>query len=123
MNSEPQSSPRRSPEYTFYREVTAVDSLIETNKVVGINMDGYHSAHIQIKPAGGANPTTNVLWWCEGAGKFIQEHSAISKAGVGADTPYEFTVECKGRIMYVALNPMAAGSAKIYIAGYNKLDS
>jgi hypothetical protein len=120
MNVQPTTSPQSAPEYTFYRSVAAADTLTGIiDKRLGMNMKGCKRAHIQIvpTPASGANPTANVLWWSEGAGAFIQEQTAITKTGIGANLPYEFTVECRDRIMFVGLNPMASGTAKIYIAG------
>lgn len=112
-------SPQRVPEYVYYRNVAAVDVLADLEEKHGMNMAGYDYAHIQVVPVTG-NPTVTVLWWSDGANKFIQEHTAISKTGVGDGIPYEFTVECRGRIMMVAVTVMTAGSAKIYVGGYGR---
>lgn len=117
-----QSSPQKAPNYALYRDVAAADVLPIADRAKGINMDGYEYAHIQVIPAGGADPTAQVQWWSsDGNGKFVQEHTALSKAGVGADTPFEFTVECRGRIMGVFLTTLAAGTAKIYVSGFNRV--
>ena len=111
------SSPQKAPLYALYRNASAVDSLPETVKAHGINMVDYSSAHIQVLPAGGANPTVKVMWWSEEAGKFIDEQVALTKAGIGADAGFEFTVNCLGRIMLVAVTVLAAGTAKILVSG------
>lgn len=109
-----------APKYQLYRDaVTAVDSLPVSDQKQGINMSGYKQAHVQIIPSGGANPTVAVLWWSEAAGKFIQEHVPITKTGVGANTPYEFTVDARGRIMFVAFTTLASGSCQVAVAGFD----
>ncbi len=117
------NSPQKCPNYAFYKDVAAAESAAETVKQNGINMDGYRYANIQVvpTPASGADPTAQVLWWSETLGEFIQEHTAISMAGAGANTPYEFTVECNGRIMLVVLTTMSSGTAKIYVSGVQQL--
>jgi hypothetical protein len=60
-----------------------------------------------------------LLWWSEEAGKFIQEQVPITKAGVGADVPYEFTVDARGRIMFIAFTTLASGSCKVAVAGFD----
>jgi len=116
-------SPAIAPDYVLYREVTAApDSLPETTKGHGMNMGHHRFAHIQVVASGGANPNVAVLWWSEHAGKFVQEHTAIAKAGVGVNTPYEFTVEAAGRILFVAVTGgLSAGGhkAKILVSGYD----
>jgi hypothetical protein len=113
-----------APKYALHREVAAVDTLPETVKAHGINMSGYEYAHIQVVPIGGANPNVQVQWWYQnaaGVGKFIQEHTAIAKTGAGANTPFEFSVECRGRIMFVAFTALAAGTAKAFVSGFNRV--
>jgi len=112
-------SPQHAPDYALHRDVDAADGVgAITDGMQGINMTGYEYAHIQILPAGGANPTVQVQWWSAEGGKFIQEHTAISKAGVGANTPFEFTVECRGRIMFVKVTTLAAGTCKVLVSGF-----
>jgi len=113
-------SVQQAPKYQLYRDaVTAVDSLPMADQKQGINLAGYKQAHIQIIPSGGANPTVAVLWWSEDAGKFIQEQTPITKTGVGANTAYEFTVDARGRIMFVAFTTLASGSCKVAVAGFD----
>ncbi len=113
-------NPKQAPEYALHRSgVTAPDSLPEQNRAHGINMASHTVAHVQVVPTGGANPAVAVLWWSQAAGKFVQEHVPIAKAGVGVDTPYEFDVDTKGRIMYVAVTAIAGGSVDVHVSGYS----
>jgi len=115
------TAPKTAPQYTHYRTVTgAVDTLPETTKAHGMNAAIFERANIQVVPSDGANPTVDVLWWSDEADAFIQEHTNIQKAGIGADTPYEFTIESLGRIFFVAVTSgVAAGqTAKIFVSGY-----
>lgn len=82
-----------------------------------MNMRDYKTALVQVVPTDGANPTVEVYFWSEAAGKFIAPHTTISKAGVGVNTPFEFEVAAYGRIMWIRVGTMAAGAAKIYVAG------
>jgi hypothetical protein len=74
---------------------------------------------VQVVPSGGANPSVAVFWWSEEAEKFVQEHVALAKAGVGVNAPYEFTVESRGRIMFVAVTAIAAGTVDVYVSGFD----
>ena len=116
------ASPNRSPNYRVYRTgVAAAEipaAIAAVSKDSGINMSMYEYANVQVLPSAGANPSVEVYWWSEKAGKFIKEHTAIAKAGIGANVPYEFTVQCLGRIMYVAVTAIAAGSTDICVAGF-----
>lgn len=115
---EPTRSPQQAPLYAMHRQAVAgTDSLPELNEMHGMNMKGYSRAHVQIVPSGGSNPTVQVQWWSAAAGKFVQEQTPITKAGVGANTPYEFTVDCRGRNMFVAVTTQASGQCDIHIAG------
>ncbi len=107
----------KSPNYTLYRDgLTAVDSVF--NKIdKGIHTSHYQTALIQVVPAGGADPTVEVRWWSEDASLFVKAHTALTRAGIGADIPYEFEISSQGRIMMVAVNVLAAGSVKIYVCG------
>lgn len=115
-------SPNKAPEYAIHREnVVAVDTIANVAKGDGINCANYKYAHVQVIPklASGANPTVAVYWWSEAAGKFAQENPALTKAGVGANAPYEFTVECRGRRMFIAVSVMASGSVdSILVSGF-----
>lgn len=121
MADETKGNPTLAPDYALHRVVKdAADTLPETDRKRGINMASHRRAHVQVIPTGGANPNARVLWWSEAAGKFIDEHTPITKAGTGVDTPYEFTVECRGRIMFVALDGGTIGAGdviKVMVSG------
>ena len=113
-------NPTQAPIYALHRsEVTAPDTLPNTERGHGINMQNHSFGHVQVVPSGGANPNVAVLWWSEAAQAFVQEHTPITRAGVGADTPYEFDVESRGRIMFVAITGIAAGAVDVHVSGYN----
>lgn len=112
-----ESSPKKAPTYVLHRDVTGADTPPETVKAHGMNMNGYEYAHIQVVPAAGVNPTTTIYWWSEEASKFILEHTSIAKTGLGNGVPYEFTIECRGRVFFASLS---AGAAKVYVSGFGK---
>jgi len=115
------NTPEKAPDYSIHREaVAAPDVIANVVRAHGINMSGYDEAHIQVVPSGGANPNVAVYWWSENAGVFVQEHTAIAKSGVGVNTPYEFTVKSKGRIMFVAVATIAAGVCDVLVSGFNR---
>ena len=119
-STETTRNPLQAPEYACHRIVKdAADSLPETNKARGINMHQALRALIQVVPSGGANPNVAVLWWSEEAGKFVQEHTAITKVGIGVNTPYEFDVDANGRIMFVAVTAgiAATQTVRVMVAG------
>lgn len=109
-----------APNYGLHREnIAVVDAGNITNKKKGINCGAYRYANIQVVPLTGAgNPTVEVLFWSEKAGKFIKAHTALTKAGIGAGVPYEFTVECNGRIMFVFVTGTLTGGVNVYVSGY-----
>ena len=112
------SSPTLAPDYALYREaVAAADVMATVTKKQGCNAAMYKFAHIQVVPVAGVNPNVAVWWWSEKAAKFIQEHVAIAKAGVGAGLPYEFTIEPKGRIFFVQV-ALTTGAVDILVAGF-----
>jgi len=114
-----ESGPKKAPEYAHHRSgVTTPDVIATTPQTQGINCSNYQHAHIQVVPSGGANPNVAVYWWSEDGGVWVQEHTPITRSGVGVDTPYEFTVECRGRIMLVAVTAIAAGECDVYVAGF-----
>lgn len=132
MPEELKASPQKAPEYAIHREVSAIDTLPETNQKHGMNMIGYDYANIQVIPdstdppeiqeipEGGGSVVVQVLWWCEEVAQFISEQEPIVKPGIGVDVPYEFTVPCYGRVMFVAVTTLTAGTCKIYVSGFNK---
>lgn len=116
-----ETGPKKAPDYAQHRsDVAAPDVIANVPRTQGINTTGYQHAHIQVVPSGGANPTVVVYWWSESAEVFVADHTDITKAGVGADTPFEFTVECRGRIMLVAISVIAAGVCDVYVSGYER---
>ncbi len=117
------SSPVRAPNYVAHREsVAAADGIgAITRRARGVNMAGFESAHIQVLPETDAVAGVEVLWWSETAGKFIQENTSLAKAAVGASIPYEFTVDCKGRIMFVKIATLTGGAAvSVNVSGFGR---
>lgn len=110
-----------APSYVKHREgVAALDAAAPTEKKQGINAARYKKAHVQVVPSGGANPTVEVLFWSDVAGKFIKGHTALTRAGIGADTPFEFTFDVEGRIFFVMVTALAAGAVTVAVAGSDK---
>lgn len=119
-STETTRNPQEAPEYSCHRIVkNAADGASQTTKELGINMRGALRALIQVVPSGGANPNVAVSWWSEEAGAFIQEHTPITKAGVGVNVPYEFAVDANGRIMLVTVTAGIAGgqTVRVMVAG------
>lgn len=111
---------KHAPEYVAHREgLTAPDAAPpQTNKTLGMATDGYLAAHIQVLPSGGANPSVQVQVWSEALGQFITPvDTDFAQTGAGADTPYEFTIFCRSRRIWVRATALAAGSVDIYVAG------
>jgi hypothetical protein len=121
MADETTRSPTSAPAYVLHRKINdAADSLPVTDRLRGINMRSYSHAHVQVVPSGGANPPARVMFWSEEAGKFINAHTALTWAAGGINTPYEFTVECRGREMIVVCESGIAATqqVKVFVAGY-----
>lgn len=120
-------SARKAPEYAIHREdISAVEAVANFVKGDAINMANYKYAHIQVlpTPTSDANPTVTVYWWSEALSKFVQENPTLTRAGVGANIPYEFTVECKGRRMLVLVTTLALGSVDaITVSGFEINDA
>ncbi len=114
----------KTPIYTLYREgLTAVDAVgTLTDRELGINTSSYEDICIQVIPKSGANPTVAVYFWSEHAATYVQQHTAISKTGVGATTPHEFTVEAKGRHVFVRVTAITAGSVDIAVSGFKRYE-
>lgn len=109
-----------APGMILYRAgIAAVDTLPEANQKLGVNFGHYETAHVNVIPSGGADPDVEVLYWSDAAGAFIREHVALTKAGVGADTPFSFTFPVGGRIAFIAVTTLAGGAVDIEVAGYN----
>lgn len=113
------TSPTMAPDYALYRETSAVDVMANVVKKHGCNASMYENAHIQIVPVAGVNPNVAIWWWSEVADAFIQEHTAITYAGVGAGVPYEFTIQPMGRIFFVQVTA-TTGALQIAVSGYDK---
>lgn len=110
----------KSPQYQAFRlDVDAVDVSPVTNKRFGLACSGYDIAMFQIIPSGGADPTIEILSWCEAAGRFISVNPVATSVGLGADEPFEVTVSPYGRVLYVSVTALAAGSVDIYSSAYN----
>ena len=118
------SSTKRAPEYVLHRDVAAMDSADPyTVKAHGMNMTGYERAHIQVVPSEDVEADVEVQWWSDEAEAFIQEHAKITKASVGAGTPFEFTVDCRGRFMFVKvtdLTEVEGAGVKVYVSGFDR---
>jgi hypothetical protein len=101
------SSPLLAPNYVKHREFKAVapvlvDPLPHTVRAHGMNMSSRRYALVQVIPGTGApDPAVKVMFWSESAGKFVDQNPALTKAGAGVGVPYEFVVECYGRVMLV----------------------
>lgn len=116
------SSPERAPAYALHRKgLTAADVMANVVKKHGCNGAMYKYCHIQVVPSAG-NPNVAIWWWSEKAGKFIQEHTPITKAGVGVAVSYEFTIEPKGRIFFVQLTNTTGGTVDILVSGFQAIE-
>lgn len=80
-------------------------------------MSGYGKALIQVVPAGTANPTINVHYWSEGADRFVKTNDVPDIANYGMGEPFEFTIDCHGRLMYIEVTDTVAGGVDIYVSG------
>ncbi len=107
-----------SPKFVRHRRaVAAVDSVF-TDSRRAANCKGFEQLRIQVVPSGGADPTVEVMFWSDGAGRFISAHTALTYAGKGADTPYEIVVPVYGQKVFVAFTTLAAGAADVWVAGF-----
>lgn len=119
-----QRGPRLAPDYAEHRTVVgAIDSGTITDKRKGMNMASHSHAHVQVIPINGANPDIEILFWSEVLGEFISPHSdqAIVFAGEGADVPYEFSFEPRGRIFFAFVTGTVTGDDEvgIHVSGFN----
>ncbi len=121
-DAQPDNSPKIAPDYGHHRkDVGTVDVIANAVRNHGINMGAYRLVNIQVVPGPTSNPTATVYWWSEAASAFVQEHTPITRAGLGVGVPYEFTVDANGRIMYVALTGTINGGANavnVHVSGY-----
>jgi len=113
-------SPDLAPEYALHRVVKADDSAAPTDKKLGMNMHSHEFANIQVVPSGASsNPAVEVLIWSENAGKFIKQNTALSKTGLGAGIPYEFSFSCYGRIFFAMVTGITGGeSVSVLVSGF-----
>lgn len=108
-----------APNYAPARlAVAANDSLATVKRDSGVNAGGYREVHVQVLPSGGANPTVDIAWWSSALGQFVVEQTPITKTGMGANVPYEFTIQPKGRIFFVAVSNLSLGQVDIYCSGF-----
>jgi hypothetical protein len=116
-------STTQAPQSKIYREgITAADVIANVREVDGLNCAQYNVLNVEVIPEGGANPTVAVWVWSETASKFVQENPAFTKAGVGADTPYAFSFNVNGRIVFIAVTVIGAGSCKIATSGFDMVE-
>jgi hypothetical protein len=111
-------SVKNSPKYTLVRTVTAADSAPSDNDRDAVSFDGFDIGLFQIVPSGGANPSVELMAWCDAAGAFISANTKAEYTGMGANVPYEFTVSAAGRKFWVNVTALAAGTVQIYAAGH-----
>lgn len=120
--AETKRSPELAPEYALHRVVTTDDDpdAPPTNKALGMNMHSHEFANIQVIPHGETtNPAVSVLFWSEAAGKFINQNSALTKAGAGAAVPYEFSFSVYGRVIFVEVTGIAVNeTCDVYVGGF-----
>ena len=109
----------QAPGSKLYRTVTANDSLPVTDKKQGLNCGQYNSINVEIVPTSD-NPTVTVQTWSETAGRFIQDHTAFTRAGLGAGIPYTFSYPCDGRLVFIGVTGgSGAGNTKISVSGFD----
>jgi hypothetical protein len=110
----------QAPDSKLYRTVAANDAGPFTDKKQGLNCGQYNRLSVEVAPSGGDNPTVEVLVWSEAAGAFVKTNPAFTKTGLGVNTPYVFTFDCDGRIVFIAVNSGAGvGETKIATSGFD----
>lgn len=119
------SSPSSAPVFTQHRLVKVTpDAGTITKASRGMNMAGFKVAHIRAIPSSGITPTITILFWSQSAGRFVQEHTTISKAAPGAGVAFDFTVDVQGRIIFAFVTgTIGAGKqVEVLVAGGADLD-
>lgn len=116
-----------APDYGLHREaVTAPDPALTDafyeNIRLGISMRGYEKAHISVAPTGGANPSIEVLVWSPGLERFVALNPSSTFAGTGPNTGYDASFQINGRLMFVRVTALTAGSVDIHVSGGSVLD-
>jgi len=112
-------------DFVLYKKVTeAPEAGPFITKEHGVNSHAHEYAVVDVAPAAGGNPNVEVLFWSDrangGNGAFVAENPQLTKTGLGADTPYQFSFPSLGRLFFVAVTGgLAAGqSAEISVSGY-----
>lgn len=124
MSDRTYQNPERAPEYALHRHFAGLLAGGDTGDIDnpdrGILMQDYDDAAVQVVPSAGANPAISVLFWGEGAGKFIAEHTALEFAAKGAGVAWETRVAAKGRRMFVYISSgVGVGEeCHIYVSGF-----
>lgn len=110
-----------APDYACHRKsVAAVDVALATvDQSLGMNCRGYGVVNAQVIPDGGAVPKVEALFWSEAAGAFISCEDPIEKTAPGADTPFEFSFDANGRIVFIAVTTLAGGTVDVYLGGFD----
>lgn len=122
--SKGQRAPALAPDYARHRLVKgAIDTGTITEVRKGMNTESHAQVHVQILPSNGANPDVKILFFSPALGRFIDPHpdQAIAFTGQGADVPYEFTFEARGRIFFVFVTGTVTGDDEVdvQVAGFN----
>jgi len=106
-----------APESRLYRNATAADGAV-TDKRQGLNCSGYDTVHFEIIAAGGGNPACELLFWSEGAQKFVSDATPVVIAAGGVNSSRVFSYPVKGRTVFMSVTTLAAGSVAIYASGF-----
>jgi hypothetical protein len=105
-----------APDSTPWRTVTGAVDAVFDSQGIGVNAGQYRFVNVEVLPSGGANPNLEVLFWSDLAGAFVSENVALTKNGIGVDTPFTFTVEANGRIFLVAVKAGIAAAQLVKFA-------
>lgn len=107
---------RTAPDYKLHRDLSAADATPTTlEKSDGVNMHGFRFANVQVHPDGGAAGAVVYFWSAdEDTPGWVIHNPSI--APTASANPYEFEVECNGRIMLIALT---GNGGKVWVGGYD----
>jgi hypothetical protein len=107
-----------TPLYSIHRSgVTVIDAAVPTVETAGSNFSGFDTACFQIVASGGANPTIEVMEWCEAAEKFVSQNPKVTAAGLGVNTTYSIATPAHGRKLWISVTTIVGGAVTIYAAG------
>lgn len=96
------SSPASSPVYTIHRVVhDAADSGDVTKASRGMNFYGFRTGTVRVVPSVSAQPSVEVLFWSEEAGKFISRFPKVESGGFGAGVPFELSFAAFGGVAFL----------------------